>query len=287
MSNSPPPLARFKVIALDLDGTLLAHGSELSRDCVAWVGRARARGLAPVIATGRRFATTRPVMELLALDTPAVVQNGAVVVTRDGARLQSWYLDNEVHRAAIAMLKHFGLAPIAYLDAPGGPAEFFLEAGARDPTGYLQVYTRASRGQFSVVQDLNQARLKAVTRVITVDDPDRLRDAQAVITEQLGDRLRSFITHDPHYDVKRLELMHRSASKLSGVELIAASLGASIDQVIAFGDDVNDIEMIEHSGFGVAVHNANQEVKAVADHVTATAMGDGFIEAMRWILGES
>jgi len=277
-------LREFRLLALDLDGTLVPHGSALEERVIACVARLKERGIAPVIATGRRYATTLPVIQALGLETPAVVQNGAVVVARDGARLQTQYLEPDVHRAAISSLKQFGLAPIAYLDGLSGLGEFFLEAGAVDPTGFLKEYTRSSRGQFSVVQDLASVRLKAVTRVITVDHPPKLEAARAFITERLSDRLRAFITHDPHYDVRRLELMHQSASKQSGIEFVAKQLGIALHDVVAIGDDVNDLEMISAAGLGIAVQNALGEVKAAARMVTRGVAADGFIEAMEALL---
>jgi Cof subfamily protein (haloacid dehalogenase superfamily) len=277
-------LREFRLLALDLDGTLVPHGSALEERVIACVARLKARGIAPVIATGRRYATTLPVIQALALDTPCVVQNGAVVVAPDGTRIQTQYLDGDVHRAAIHSLKQLGLAPIAYLDGTTGLGEFYIEAGAVDPTGFLKQYTRSSRGQFSVVQDLASVRLKGVTRVITVDHLPRLESARAFVTERFGDRLRAFITHDPHYDVRRLELMNPNASKRSGVEFVAAQLGIALNDVVAIGDDVNDLEMISAAGLGIAVQNALGEVKAVAAMVTRGKAADGFIEAMDLLL---
>ncbi|MEW6746623.1 MAG: HAD family hydrolase [Planctomycetota bacterium] len=279
-------IAGIKLFALDLDGTVLSRDSQVREDVAGAIERLRRSGVECVVATGRRLSSARPHLERLDLRGAVVLHNGAVVASSpSGPTIWSRYLDPDVCRGVLAVVKGKGLGSIVFYDAPDGPDEMMIEAASPDPCGYLRWYTKLVKGCYTIMEDLGRASLRRVTRVIAAGEIGVLRDTAALLGEMLPSEVRTLIVSDPIVSILRIEILNPEATKSAGVRVVADLLGIGLESVAAIGDDVNDLDMVREAACGIAVRNAHEELRDVADHVTSLEGPEGFLEAVEWILG--
>ncbi|MEW6747868.1 MAG: HAD hydrolase family protein, partial [Planctomycetota bacterium] len=149
----------------------------------------------------------------------------------------------------------------------------------------LRWYTKLVKGCYTIMEDLSRASLRRVTRVIAAGEIDVLKDTAALLGEMLPCDVRTLIVSDPMVSILRIEILNPEATKSAGVGVVADLLGIGLDSVAAIGDDLNDLDMVREAACGIAVRNAHEELRDVADHVTSLEGPEGFLEAVEWILG--
>jgi len=243
-----------KLVALDVDGTLLSRDGELDADLRAAVQRVVAAGIPVVLATGRTFRTTITVATDLGLPAGfAVTQNGAVSVSYDPAQPEQYEeFGRQVFDPAPVVQAVLGLRP-------------GLAIGVDRPDGYW-VNRPFPAGDLSgavSVHALEDLLSEPVTRVI-VRDEDGTEEEIEHLAQQLG-------MHDITYYVGYsawLDINPRGVSKAAGLGEVCRLIGVHPGYVLAIGDGRNDIEMLQFAGRGVAVGDAPPEVQAAADAVT-------------------
>jgi hydroxymethylpyrimidine pyrophosphatase-like HAD family hydrolase len=243
-----------KLVALDVDGTLLSRSGELTPEIRASVQRVVAAGVPVVLATGRTFRTTITVATDLGLPPGfAVTQNGAVSVSYDPQHPADY---EEFGRRV------FDPAPVVQAVLALRPD---LAIGVDRPDGYW-VNRPFPAGDLSgavTVHPLADLLSEPVTRLIVRDEAGT-EDEIDHLAQQLG-------MHDVTYYVGYsawLDINPRGVSKAAGLDEVCRLLGVHPGYVLAIGDGRNDIEMLQFAGRGVAVGDAPPEVRAAADAVT-------------------
>jgi Cof subfamily protein (haloacid dehalogenase superfamily) len=273
---------RVRLLVLDIDGTLLDPAGQLTAPTVTAVRAAVAAGCVVTLATGRRFRTARPIAAALGLELPILVQNGALV--KDSLTEEVLYhrhLSCTAAAVAIEYLWHAGLQPIVYENVfvgervYTGPAERDGEVNgayfARRPDDYLRCQT---------VEAL--VPTVAPLEVAAVDDAARL---SAVAPGLIHPGIRLINTTYSGGD-GFLEVLDAGCSKAEALHDLARRLNIPMAQTMAIGDNLNDLELLEAAGVGVAMGNARPEVLALAREVTASNADDGVAKAIaRFVLG--
>jgi hypothetical protein len=285
----------IRLIALDLDGTLLDSRGELSDRNRAALGAARARGVAVALVTGRRFRDARPLALELGLDVPVIAHNGAL--TKHAHSLETV--------AAILMPVEAARAVVRTGRAQGADA---LVSDDHIGAGLL-VYDHISPGNTALARYIEWSRrvvgpeaAAAIRRVESLDaylDHDPLHVAFSggcaamehlaeVMREELGESVRLLLTLYPRTDFALLDVLHPDASKGAGLAAVAAEQGLVREEVMAVGDNFNDLEMLEWAGTGVLMGNAAPALAARGRfHPTATNDEDGVAAAIeRFVLEE-
>ena len=116
-------------------------------------------------------------------------------------------------------------------------------------------------------------------------DEASLRALRPQIEQTLGPQARSHLLINKNYQGHLLEILHPAVSKWAALRQLAARAGIAPQDILAVGDDENDVEMIRHAGLGVAMGNASEAVQAAADYVTGSNAGDGLVQALdRFVL---
>lgn len=263
MSGGPDDAAaRRRLLALDVDGTLLTTAAAMSsRTRDALVG-AEAAGWHIALITGRPLAHAMPVVDELGLGEYVVAANGATVAEISSrAVLYQASLPGdlvvEAIRRARAAVPGLGLA----VSTPG---RFAQEAG-------FDVLAPLTKADGVVVDDACPRADEVVHSVVLfVDGIDALalRDAVAAVVPD-------GVAVSPSGLPGSVELTAPGVHKGSGVIHLSARLGVRQEDVVAFGDGLNDHEMLAWAGLGVAMGNASAETKAVADEVTTSNDEDG------------
>lgn len=254
-----------RLVALDVDGTVVSRDGELAVSVVDAVARVVAAGVPIVVATGRDWTGTKPVVEALGLPPgPHVCSNGAVEIDHPSGRpvrvvtFDPRDVIRAVHREvpeAIIAVEDFGRGFLATAPFPPGEIE----------------------GDIAIV-DVDTLCSQPVSRVV-VRDPHSSPEVFAALAERLG-------MHGVGYFVgwtAWLDISPAGVDKATALADVAARLGVAQADVLAIGDGHNDVGMLSWAGRGVAVGDAPVVVKAVADAVTGTfAEGGTAAELRRW-----
>jgi Cof subfamily protein (haloacid dehalogenase superfamily) len=232
---------------------------------------AHAAGIEVVIATGRMYRSARPYAEAAGIDAPVVCYQGAAVVD---PTTDEWLLHEpiplELAREAIAAIQGEGFALNCYVDD-----DLYVAA----ITEHARSYADFQSIPLHEVGDLLGWIERPPTKLVVVDDPDRLDALRPLLAEQFGSRL--YIAKSLPYF---LELASPTISKGSGLAFVAERLGFTAERTVAFGDGENDLELLDWAGFGVAVENANDGLKARADWVCPSAEEEGVAQVIEALL---
>jgi len=279
-------MMRYRLLALDLDGTALDPAGDLTDDVRDAVAAARASGLRVVLCTGRRFRTALPVAQGLSLSGAIVVNNGVLVKDlASGRTLSHRYLSDGVSAEVLALVREVG-SPLVYVDAYEQRIDILIEDHGRAhpfQREYLEDNTDFTR----VVGDLENTGRSDVIMMSTMGDEFTLRALRSRAERDLGGRVRMHSLINKNYRGQILEFLAPGTGKWPTLRRIAADEGIDPRQIAAVGDDDNDIEMIRGAGLGIAMGNAVDSAKAAADHVTRSNAEGGVVEAIERVLEET
>ncbi len=276
---------RYRLLALDLDGTALDPAGDLTDDVRDAVAAARASGLRVVLCTGRRFRTALPVAQGLSLSGAIVVNNGVLVKDlASGRTLSHRYLSDGVSAEVLALVREVG-SPLVYVDAYEERIDILIEDHHRAhpfQREYLEDNTDFTR----VVDDLENTGRDDVIMMSTMGDEATLRALRSQAERDLGGRVRMHSLINKNYRGQILEFLAPGTGKWPALRRIAADEGIDPRQIAAVGDDDNDVEMIRGAGLGIAMGNAVDSAKAAAVHVTRSNAEGGVVEAIERVLEE-
>lgn len=293
MSGAWPPLrrpdkvrnVRFRLLALDIDGTLLDRGGRLLPSTVDAVQRARDAGVQPVLCTGRRYRRTWPVARELGLEIPLVCNSGAVVKSPDG-RSTLWRSDFDLELAS-AILHCFdrqGYRALSFQDGNPEDPDFLVHA---DPSGcpLMDDYLLRNRPHGAIdPQWRDRLAERSHFHLCAIGDRGRLLRLEAGVREALGVRVQSFVQKSPSYLGTSCEVLRGDANKWTAVLRLAESWGIAAEEICAVGDDMNDLPMIAGAGLGVAMGHAPEVVLAAADLITGDHDHDGVTDLIDRVL---
>lgn len=285
----------FRLVAADLDGTLLDPRGALSSRTIAAVHALREADITVALATSRRLTSTAPVAAALGLQGPLIIYDGAQI--RDypsGGSIASHPLDQRIARRVIEILLAHQLRPVVqYGSADGhGPHGEHGEHGEHMVVGpampgstldenYLSQYTR----QITVVSEAElYQRLAQSLRIVVFDALERL---QAAIAEVAALPMGWQLLPRGNYGTAELSVFSPAASKGNALQTLAQRLEIPLTQVFAIGDGINDISMLSVAGLSAAMGNADRVVREAARAVVPANSEDGAAQAIEeYVLGE-
>ncbi|NTV91246.1 MAG: HAD family phosphatase [Clostridiales bacterium] len=243
-----------KILVSDLDATLLDSNRKISRENIRAIERFRAGGGLFTIATGRMFGAVEPYLKELQLDMPAVVLNGAAIYDFNEKRiLWKHCLPYSIKDTAEKILESF----------PGIGFEVLQDRSLYVVRSNGHVEKHVGREGFAPVyisslDELEQPWFK----ILLAWDPEKLPAVEAFIDEILKKDNQPYrhVYSEPNF----LELLNSEASKGAALERLMSMYGYDTKNVIAVGDNMNDMEMLQTAAVGIAVENANPALKEVA-----------------------
>src|SRR5688500_18637296 len=217
------------------------------------------------------FQSVRPYALGLGIDDPVVCYQGAVVAEPASGRfLRHIPIPLELARETIAAVEAEGFRLNCYVDD-----ELYV-AGA---TPESERYSRFQNLVVHEVGDLLAWLQKPPTKLVAVDEPDKLDRLEAEMKERFAGRL--YIAKSLPYF---LEFASPEVTKGSGLAFLAEHIGFGPAETVAFGDGENDVELLEWAGYAVAVANAHERVRAVADLVCPSAEEEGVAQVLEAFL---
>ncbi|MBS1792415.1 MAG: HAD family phosphatase [Acidobacteria bacterium] len=264
----------IKLLALDLDGTLLDSRGKISEKNKKAIRRAEERGVLVTIATGRRFRDARPVALEAEFNAPIVTHNGALLKFAENFETVAFSLiDPETCREIIRVGRLCGGDALVSAD-PHGPGTLLYDRISAEnlPLRKYIAWSRSLHGAGAEDSVRHVDDLDAVidrTEVVHVSFSGGCRamnEMQAILEGELGDSVNILATVYPPLDFTLLDILPPGASKGVGVEKLAALHGLTRENVMVCGDNYNDLEMLEYAGTAVVMGNSPPELLENPDY---------------------
>ena len=266
----------IKLIAIDLDGTLLHEDKSLSRANIEALHLAHQAGYDIVICTGRPLSGVRPIFEAIGLpegDYYMIINNGCTTVST-----KDWEIIGKEELSLDDMHRLYQLTE-----------DHKVQLTLFDLDHYLVVEEEASQlvakdadmvhNQPKTVHEKDLSQYLPIFQAMYVGEPTAIDDFQAQHEDALEVDFNTVRSQDILFEV-----LPKGASKASALQALSQTLGYRRDQVMALGDANNDLEMLRFAGYSVAMGNGNTAVKEVADFITLTNDEDGVAHAIHKLI---
>jgi Cof subfamily protein (haloacid dehalogenase superfamily) len=233
----------------------------------AAIERTRNAGIHVILVTGRMFQSVRPYALEAKIEDPVVCYQGAVVAEPQSGRwLRHVPIPLELAREAIQALTDECFSLNCYVDDELYVAE--ITPGA-------QRYAEFQRLELHPVGDLLEWLTRPPTKLVVIDDPEALDDLEVRMKQHFRGRL--YISKSLPYF---LEFASPEVTKATGLAFLASRLGFTREETVGFGDGENDVELLDWTGYAVAVENAHERVKQVADFVCPSVDEEGVADVL-------
>jgi len=260
---------KHKILVLDIDGTLTNSQKEITTPTKNALYAMQEAGYAVAIASGRPTAGVEPIAKECRLD-----EYGGYIISYNGARIVRFSTGEIVYNNTLPqqfipqiyeIAKERGVGMITY-----DPNDNLITGTKTDK--YMQLEARINRRDIYQVQDFMGAIKFPVNKCLISGEPEVL----APLTEELQKRYYGVLNiyrSEPFF----LEIMPPMVDKAHALERLLPSLGISRDECVCCGDGYNDITMLQYAGLGVAMANAQLEVREAADIITLSNDQDGLV----------
>lgn len=266
----------IRLIAVDLDGTLLDPESKLTDRTAKAVQAAVDKGIEIVFATGKTYTAVAPLVKQFNVTTPSICLQGLATYSVDGKITHQQTLDPNIVRQVVTYAEDRGFVVILYSGTR-------IIMRAHDDRVEEAVFARYHEPSPEIVGPLqNIIGDVPIHKMAAIGEPKAIKALRWQLNIQIGGSARLMQAGVP----QMLEILPPGASKGAALRQLLKDLKVDPATVLAVGDAENDMEMIQLAGIGVAMGQADQLVKDGADHVVASNADDGAAEAIeRFALG--
>ncbi len=277
----------YRLLAIDIDGTLVNSNHELTPATRAALAEAAAAGVQVVLATGRRYSHALPLVEPLKLDVPLVTASGALVKDPiDHRTLYKAQFEPKLLLDVVAIVDRCGFDPVLCADTFADGFDFYhARADARTPE--LSHYLETNRDRGRLWPDLLTNPPPGVFSAFVVGTWQQMSSLEAALHSAMPAQLHTHVLRPPKYGGFFTEIAPAGVTKWSAIQRLARDWGIEQAEICAVGDDVNDVPMIRAAGLGIAMGNAQPSVKAAADRVAPGHDEDGLVAVVRWLLDDT
>ncbi len=270
---SAAPAQPIRLVAFDVDGTLVGRDLTISDRVKDAVAKMRESGVAGCLVTGRMYRATVPFARTLHLDSPMICYQGAAILdpATDEVLAHS-ALGNELVRELIGLTERDAMHLQLYRND-----EYYCEARNR----FSELYASLSLTEPVIVPSLREAfAYSPATKAVIVADAPAAREYERRLQEHFANR--AYVTRSlPEF----VEVLDPSVDKGNALRFVAGRLGVPIETTLAIGDSWNDAPLLRAAGFAVAMGSGPPELREIADAVVGDLAHDGVAEALeRYVL---
>ncbi len=260
---------RIRMIAIDLDGTLLNSKKKISERDIEALQAAVHRGVEIVPVTGRNFYFALSKVELLPFDVPLIASNGAIIRSKEGETFLRHLLPAEVAAEVLEATREFRPYTVLMYDLPGA-GQLRVEAAQSGHSAGGQSRQPVNGVAMSAWLDRNRERVQYAVSLEEALDGDPLeilftgplavmREVQVRLEDGLAkDRFQLLRTEYPKRDMGMVDVIRAGASKGKALEHWSRMRGIAAAEIMAIGDNYNDLEMLQFAGLPVVMGNAEE-----------------------------
>ena len=256
----------YKLVAVDIDGTLLNDNKELTKETKRAINVATKLGVKVVITTGRIIQSVKELIEKLGLEGEeeyVIANNGCTIYnTKDYSLVYEKSLKDENLKEVYKKYKR--KETVIEVHTLNGILTEDISEHEHQINRYHDMEILQKDFQNDKIED------QKLVKILVKGDEKYIEELTKVVPRELHEKYAVVRSLD-----HLLEFMYKGSSKAKGLEVLGEILGIKREEIIAIGDGINDLEMIEYAGLGVAMGNAKEEVKKVANFITKSNEENG------------
>ncbi len=261
-------MSKIKMVATDIDGTILKHNGEFNPKVLECLKNLDKLGVKVVLVTGRMNRSAKKIANIIGINSPVVSFQGALVCenTPHEKILYERDIPNDIAKKILNWGKNEHVHMNLYMND-----NLFVEA----ENEFTKKYVDYQKIPFTI-KPFDELEINNVNKILLID----YNDAEKI------DRLTNYLKKEyPELFICKstdffCEICHKEATKGDGLRFLQNLYGISKEETLTIGDHNNDIELLQSGGVKVAMGNATDELKAIADYVTDTVDNDGFAKAI-------
>ncbi|MDL4840546.1 Cof-type HAD-IIB family hydrolase [Aquibacillus rhizosphaerae] len=267
----------YKMIVLDLDDTLLRDDHTISSRTKQALMKAQENGIKVVLASGRPTFGMKAIAEELSL-----AEYGSCILSFNGGKIINCHSNEDLFSSTLSVQDVQRLYELSRRE------DIFIhtyvgdEIITQDDNPYTKIESEITGLPIKLVTNFVESISVPVVKALMVGDPDKLKVIETKLQAELANEY-SVMRSKPYF----LEFTEKGVTKGTSLNHLIKELGIKREEVIAIGDSYNDQAMIEFAGLGVAMGNAPDDIKKIADYVTDTNMNDGVAKVVeKFVLNE-
>ncbi|MFC4322530.1 Cof-type HAD-IIB family hydrolase [Litchfieldia salsa] len=255
----------YKMIVLDLDDTLLRDDHSISDRTKEALMKAQENGVKVVLASGRPTFGMKPIAAELSLE-----KFESFILSFNGGKIINCHSNDDMFSSTLPIEAAQKLYELSVREGVNIHTYIRDEIIVEVDNPYTTRESEITKLPIKLVDKFTDSVTEPVVKVLMVGDPERLKEVEAKLQVELEEEF-SVMRSKPYF----LEFTEKGVTKGTSLAQLIKSCGIKREEVIAIGDSYNDQAMIEFAGLGVAMGNAPDDIKEIADYVTDTNMNDG------------
>lgn len=265
----------IKMLVLDIDGTIYKKNFTASETVKKTLKELVNNGIRVVLATGRMFSATIKVAQDIGITEPVICYQGGYIreCNTDGCVIMQKNVPPEYTKEIINILRNNNIHCNIYMD------DILV---VEDDNETIKQYTDERNVKYIVADSFDSIELKNINKILAIDsDPKKIENLQKNLSYTYAEDLY-IIRSTPNF----CEISNKEATKGNAIRFLSEKWNIKKEEIMAIGDQDNDIEMLKAAGIAVAMGNATDDLKKIADYVTDTVDNDGVVKAIEKFIKE-
>jgi Cof subfamily protein (haloacid dehalogenase superfamily) len=253
----------YKLVAVDMDGTLLTPQLEISKETLETINKVIEKGVIFTLSTGRMYLAAMPFANMLNLDVPIITCNGALTkCSKTGKVYDERIIEKKHSSEIIRYCEEVGLSVSIYSED-----YIYIKRNSEN----IDIHLQLDHAKPQIVNNFDSLLDGSIIKIMfNSNDKYNLEKHTRELHELYKGKLNFYFSL-PYF----VEIVHKEANKRNALENLALKFNIKREEIIAIGDNFNDKDMIEYAGLGVAMGNAPDYLKDIAEYVTHSNDEDG------------
>ncbi len=256
----------IKMIVTDIDGTIYTPDKGITDEVKQCIQNLAKNGIRIAIATGRSYSSAKIVADNLGITCPLICYQGGLVNTYEGKIIDVKYLNPKIAKGIISDFRKRNIHLNVYVED-----KLYVE----DDNKYIKDYIGDKGIDYFKVNSFDELDFTKLNKLLAIKYDTEFIDK--LISELQQKYPQIYVVKSFDYFC---EIANKEATKGNAIKILAKKYGIKVDEVLAIGDQNNDIEMVETAGIGIAMGNGTDEIKSKADYITGTVTENGFVKAI-------
>lgn len=264
----------IKMVVTDIDGTIYTPENGITPQVKECLKKLYKNGIYVAIATGRTYGSAKSIADEIGIKCPFICYQGGLICSYEGDILNVKYLDPDIAKEIIIEARQRGIHLNVYVEDT-----LYVE----DDDEYIKDYIGDKGIDYFKVNSFEELDLTKLNKLLAIR-----YDTQFInnLISELQKKYPSIYVVRSHKYF--CEIANKNATKGNAIEFLAKKYGIDNSEILAIGDQDNDIEMIKYAQIGIAMGNATQEAKEAADYITDSVDNNGFVKAInKYVWGEN